>query len=138
MRSSEMVEEAAGPQEAVAPHVDAPSFPRQAYEEEVARLGMWVDGYLVRVWVHSVTSTRPWCAHWREHRDAVSVLHALWLSWQEMIETSQAGSVGPSLWIHTHLRPTLDFLRSAQGPFAACMRGPNRNEHRLPISALPT
>lgn len=124
-------------EQAPAPHIDAPSFPRESYDEELTRLAMWVDGYLVRVWVHSITTARPWCQQWREHRDAVSTLYALWLAWQELIETPIAGSSGPSAWIHTHLRPAMELLRAPHGPFAACMRGQSRNEHNLPTSALP-
>ncbi|MFC7331421.1 DUF4913 domain-containing protein [Marinactinospora rubrisoli] len=124
-------------EEKPAPHIDAPNFDRSSYEEEVNRLAMWVDGFLVPNFVYDPSQARPWCQQWRAHRDAVSVLFALWLAWQELIDTERSGSAGPSTWFNAHLRPHMEYLRSPTGPFASCMRGTSRNEHRLPISAQP-
>ncbi|WP_017541547.1 DUF4913 domain-containing protein [Nocardiopsis halophila] len=127
---------APAPEEPVAPHVDHPDFDRSTYVTVVRELGHWVDTYLVPVWVHSVSASAPWCTQWPQHRDAVSMLHALWLSWQYFIDTEQAGSVGPITWINTHLFPTMERLRSAKGPFAACMRATGRTDHRIPSPPL--
>jgi len=116
-------------------HLDSPAFPRHipgVMEEEQAKLYMWVEGYLVPTWVYEPSARRPWCVNWKEHPDAVSMLHATFRAFAELIDTEQAGLASPSTWIHHHLLPTLAYLRNPDGPFARCVRGPRQIEHALP------
>ncbi|MEY9210585.1 DUF4913 domain-containing protein (plasmid) [Thermobifida halotolerans] len=115
-------------------HLDSPAFPRHqagAEQAELAKLRTWVDGYVVPTWVYEPSSDRPWCLQWDRHPDAVSVLHAAYRAYQELMDTEIAGLASPSTWIHQHLLPTLAYLRSPDGPFSRCVRG-SRIEHELP------
>lgn len=131
------VEEPAHEPQAQFQHLDSPEFPRHikgAESEEMGKLVLWVSGYLVPTWVYEASSDRPWCLKWQEHADAVSMLHALYRAWQELIDTEQAGLASPSTWMHHHLLPALTYLRSPDGPFSRCVRGPRQIEHDLPES----
>ncbi|RCG23907.1 DUF4913 domain-containing protein [Streptomyces reniochalinae] len=102
----------------------------QAYAEELAALKVWVEDLLLPVYGREITSTRPWCAQWSEHPEAVARLHALWLAWQQFTD-AEAGLAGPSLWHRDHLDPGLMQLRAPDGPFSACTTRPSRPNHRL-------
>ncbi|WP_103503430.1 DUF4913 domain-containing protein [Streptomyces sp. SM14] len=104
-----------------------------AYTEELAALSAWVHHLLLPVYGREITASRPWCAQWTEHPEAVARLHGLWLAWQQLTD-AEAGLTGPSLWHRDHLDPALLHLRSPDGPFAACTTAPSRPHHRL----LPT
>lgn len=120
-------------------HLDSPAFPKHipgVKEEEQAKLYMWVEGYLVPTWVYEPSARRPWCVKWQEHPDAVSMLHAVFRAFAELIDTEQSGLASPSTWMHHHLLPALTYLRSPDGPFARCVRGPRQIEHALP-DAVP-
>ncbi|WP_063728765.1 DUF4913 domain-containing protein [Streptomyces sp. RTd22] len=100
------------------------------YAKELAALKVWVDDLLLPVYGREITSTRPWCAQWTEHPEAVARLHALWLAWQQFTDT-EAGLAGPSMWHRDHLDPTMLQLRASDGPFSACTTSPTRPNHRL-------
>ncbi|MDT3395323.1 DUF4913 domain-containing protein [Streptomyces sp. B1866] len=104
-----------------------------AYAVELHALTAWVDHLLLPVYGREITTTRPWCAQWHEHPEAVARLHGLWLAWQQLTAV-EAGLAGPSLWHRDHLDPAWQQLRAADGPFAACTTNANRPHHRL----LPT
>ncbi|MGW5017082.1 DUF4913 domain-containing protein [Streptomyces cacaoi] len=108
----------------------------QAYAEELAALRVWVEDLLLPVYGREITSTRPWCAQWAEHPEAVARLHALWLAWQQYTD-AEAGLSGPALWHRDHLDPTLLQLRAPDGPFSACTTSPSRPNHRLLASPAP-
>lgn len=108
----------------------------QAYAEELAALRVWVEDLLLPVYGREITSTRPWCAQWTEHPEAVARLHALWLAWQQYTD-AEAGLSGPALWHRDHLDPTLLQLRAPDGPFSACTTSPSRPNHRLLASPAP-
>ncbi|MFD8783792.1 DUF4913 domain-containing protein [Kitasatospora sp. NPDC059599] len=100
------------------------------YAAEVAELDFWVTHILLPVYGREIGSTRPWCAKWHEHPEAVARLHGLWLAWQQLT-TAEAGQSGPATWHRDHLDHTLLQLRSPDGPFAACTTSPSRLAHRL-------
>ncbi|GAB3211635.1 DUF4913 domain-containing protein [Marinactinospora thermotolerans] len=100
---------------------------RDAYRGELASLVGWVDDFLVPVYLGS---TGAWCPVWWEHHEAVGRLHALRLAYIELSDTSTAGPSGPGLWHRDHLDPTLDRLRSPDGPFAACLSAAGHVERR--------
>ncbi|MFF3069196.1 DUF4913 domain-containing protein [Kitasatospora sp. NPDC057936] len=100
------------------------------YAAELAELSFWVTHILLPVYGREVGSTRPWCAKWHEHPEAVARLHALWLAWQQLT-AAEAGHTGPSTWHRDHLDHTLLQLRSPDGPFAACTTSPSRLAHRV-------
>ncbi|MFI9332426.1 DUF4913 domain-containing protein [Kitasatospora sp. NPDC052868] len=100
------------------------------YAAELAALGNWVTHVLLPTYGREIGSTRPWCARWYEHQEAVARLHALWLAWQQLTDT-EAGLTGPSTWHRDHLDHTLLQLRAPDGPFAACTTSPARPNHRV-------
>ena len=109
----------------------------RAYDKELAALKTWVHDLLLPVYGREIHSTRPWCAQWTEHPEAVARLHALWLAWQQFTD-AEAGLAGPSLWHRDHLDPALLQLRSPDGPFSACTTSPSRPNHRLLAAPDPT
>ncbi|MFG2919057.1 DUF4913 domain-containing protein [Kitasatospora sp. NPDC048298] len=100
------------------------------YAAELAELSFWVTHILLPVYGREIGSTRPWCAKWHEHPEAVARLHALWLAWQQLT-TTEAGHAGPSTWHRDHLDHALLQLRAPDGPFAACTTSPSRPAHRV-------
>lgn len=120
-------------------HLDSAAFPRNqpgARETEVTKLRLWMEQYLVPTWIYEASSDRPWCNQWHRHPDAVSVLHAVYLAWLELLDADRSGLAAPSTWIHQHLRPALDYLRAPTGPFSLCIRG-TEIRHELP-EPIPT
>lgn len=124
-----------GPAEAASVFVLA--LAGQAYAEELAALKVWVEDLLLPVYGREITSTRPWCAQWTKHPEAVARLHALWLAWQQFTD-AEAGLSGPSMWHRDHLDPALLQLRAPDGPFSACTTSPTRPNHRLLPAPDPT
>lgn len=106
------------------------SMSGQPYAAELAELGNWVHRVLLPVYGREISSHRPWCERWHEHREAVARLHALWLAWKELT-SAEAGLTGPSIWQRDHLDNALLQLRSPDGPFAACTTDADRPNHRL-------
>ncbi|MGQ4410468.1 DUF4913 domain-containing protein, partial [[Kitasatospora] papulosa] len=103
---------------------------------ELAALSDWVNYLFLPVYGREISTSRPWCAHWHEHPEAVARLHALWLAWQQFTDT-EAGLSGPSTWHRDHLDQTLVHLRAPDGPFAACTTSPNRPNHRVLANPAP-
>ncbi|PZT76816.1 MULTISPECIES: DUF4913 domain-containing protein [unclassified Streptomyces] len=108
----------------------------EAYEAELAALSDWVNYLLLPVYGREISTTRPWCAQWHEHPEAVARLHALWLAWQQLTD-AEAGLSGPSTWHRDHLDQTLLHLRAPDGPFAACTTSPARPGHRVLATPAP-
>lgn len=108
----------------------------EAYATELAALSDWVDYLLLPVYGREISTTRPWCARWHEHPEAVARLHALWLAWQQLTDT-EAGLSGPSTWHRDHLDQALAQLRAPDGPFAACTTSPTRPNHRVLAAPVP-
>ncbi|MFF5336905.1 DUF4913 domain-containing protein [Streptomyces sp. NPDC013181] len=108
----------------------------EAYETELAALSDWVNYLLLPVYGREISTTRPWCAQWHEHPEAVARLHALWLAWQQLTDI-EAGLSGPSTWHRDHLDQTLAHLRAPDGPFAACTTSPSRPSHRVLTTPAP-
>ncbi|MER7772381.1 DUF4913 domain-containing protein [Kitasatospora sp. NPDC096140] len=100
------------------------------YAAELAELSAWVTHLLLPVYGREIGSTRPWCAKWHEHPEAVARLHALWLAWQQLT-AAEAGQSGPSTWHRDHLDHAIAQLRAPDGPFAACATSPSRPAHRV-------
>ncbi|MFD9503433.1 DUF4913 domain-containing protein [Streptomyces sp. NPDC060035] len=107
----------------------------EAYAVELAALSDWVNYLFLPVYGREISTSRPWCAQWHEHPEAVARLHALWLAWQQFTD-AEAGLSGPSSWHRDHLDQTLVHLRAPDGPFAACTTSPTRPNHR--VLATPT
>ncbi|MFE9042500.1 DUF4913 domain-containing protein [Streptomyces sp. NPDC007818] len=108
----------------------------EAYAVELAALSNWVNHLLLPVYGREISATRPWCAQWHEHPEAVARLHALWLAWQQLTDT-EAGLAGPSTWHRDHLDQALVHLRAPDGPFAACTTSPTRPNHRVLSTPAP-
>ncbi|MBF9071805.1 DUF4913 domain-containing protein [Streptacidiphilus sp. NEAU-YB345] len=106
------------------------AFDPDAYAAEVEAMTLWVDEILLGVFGAEVTATRPWCTRWPEHRDAVAMLHMLWLGWQQLT-AGDAGLLGPVTWLRDVFFPVMDRLRAPDGPFAACTTDPSRPTHRV-------
>ncbi|MGW9421734.1 DUF4913 domain-containing protein [Streptomyces koyangensis] len=108
----------------------------EAYAAELDALSDWVNYLLLPVYGREISSSRPWCAQWPEHPEAVARLHALWLAWQQYTD-AEAGLSGPSTWHRDHLDHTLVHLRAPDGPFAACTTSANRPNHRVLATPAP-
>lgn len=108
----------------------------EAYTVELAALSEWVNYLFLPVYGREISTTRPWCARWHEHPEAVARLHALWLAWQQFTD-AEAGLAGPSTWHRDHLDQTLAHLRAPDGPFAACTTSANRPNHRVLVTPAP-
>lgn len=108
----------------------------EAYTVELAALSDWVNYLFLPVYGREISTTRPWCAQWYEHPEAVARLHALWLAWQQLTD-AEAGLAGPSAWHRDHLDQTLVHLRAPDGPFAACTTSPTRPNHRVLTTPAP-
>ena len=108
----------------------------EAYTVELAALSDWVDYLFLPVYGREISTSRPWCAQWHEHPEAVARLHALWLAWQQLTD-AEAGLSGPSVWHRDHLDQTLVHLRAPDGPFAACTTSPTRPNHRVLTTPAP-
>ncbi|MFB7301005.1 DUF4913 domain-containing protein [Streptomyces rubiginosohelvolus] len=108
----------------------------EAYAAELAALSDWVNYLFLPAYGREISSSRPWCAQWHEHPEAVARLHALWLAWQQLTDT-EAGLSGPSTWHRDHLDQTLVHLRAPDGPFAACTTSPTRQNHRVLVTPAP-
>ncbi|WP_369185359.1 DUF4913 domain-containing protein [Streptomyces sp. Y1] len=104
----------------------------EALGAELRLLAEWVESVLVPGCLAEVSANARWCHRWIEHWDAVGVLHAMWLAWQELTNPATCGLTGPSLWYRDHYRPHITDLRGPGGPFAGCTKGEHRTEHRLP------
>ncbi|MET8540249.1 DUF4913 domain-containing protein [Kitasatospora sp. NPDC004799] len=101
-------------------------------DAELRLLAEWVEGVLVPGCLGEASADARWCHRWIEHWDAVGVLHAMWLAWQELTDPATCGYTGPSIWYRDHYRPHIADLRGPGGPFAGCTKGEHRTGHRLP------
>ncbi|MFD5030270.1 DUF4913 domain-containing protein [Streptomyces sp. NPDC058405] len=108
----------------------------ETYVVELAALSDWVNHLFLPVYGREISTTRPWCAQWHEHPEAVARLHALWLAWQQLTD-AEAGLSGPSTWHRDHLDQVLVHLRAPDGPFAACTTSPTRPNHRVLATPAP-
>ncbi|MEV7088024.1 DUF4913 domain-containing protein [Streptomyces sp. NPDC093085] len=108
----------------------------EAYAAELAALSDWVNYLFLPVYGREISTSRPWCAQWHEHPEAVARLHALWLAWQQLTD-AEAGLSGPSTWHRDHLDQALVHLRAADGPFGACTTSPSRLNHRVLATPAP-
>ena len=108
----------------------------EAYTVELAALSDWVNYLFLPVYGREISTSRPWCAQWHEHPEAVARLHALWLAWQQLTD-AEAGLSGPSTWHRDHLDQALEHLRAPDGPFAACTTSPTRPNHRVLATPAP-
>ncbi|MDX2624058.1 DUF4913 domain-containing protein [Streptomyces sp. WI03-5b] len=128
---------AAGPEQANGPaSVFIVALGGETYAVELAALSDWVNYLFLPIYGREISTSRPWCAQWHEHPEAVARLHALWLAWQQFTDT-EAGLSGPSTWHRDHLDQTLAHLRAPDGPFAACTTNPNRPNHRVLSTPAP-
>lgn len=108
----------------------------EAYAVELTALTDWVNYLFLPVYGREISTTRPWCAQWHEHPEAVARLHALWLAWQQLTD-AEAGLSGPSTWHRDHLDQALVHLRAPDGTFAACTTSPTRPNHRVLATPAP-
>lgn len=106
------------------------------YDAEITALRDWVNHLFLPVYGREISTTRPWCAQWEQHPEAVARLHALWLAWQQLTDV-EAGLSGPSTWHRDHCDQALVHLRAPDGPFAACTTSANRPNHRLLATPAP-
>ncbi|WP_433533067.1 DUF4913 domain-containing protein [Micromonospora sp. CA-263727] len=106
----------------------------EEYVEELRRLSSWVEDLLLPVYGGEVSSSSPWCPRWREHPEAIAYLHGLWLAWQERTGPKAQAS-DPATWHQSYLWPTMEALRSANGPFAGCKPGLHRPKDRPEVEA---
>lgn len=85
--------------------------------EEYPDLDAWVRDYFCATFSRPLGGEFRWCAQWREHREAVLRLEALWCSWNAL---RRDPALGMSTWFHQFLDPQLGILLGARGPFSQC------------------
>src|SRR4051812_29699078 len=54
--------------------------PQLAYRS----LDAWVNDYFTVVFARAVGGEMRWCSQWRDHREALTRLEALWRSWETL------------------------------------------------------
>lgn len=86
-------------------------------KEEYPDLESWVSDYFRAVFSRPLGGEFRWCENWREHREAVIRLDALWQSWKSF---RYAPSGGMATWLQHFLDPQLVTLLGVHGPFAGC------------------
>ena len=86
-------------------------------EDRYPNLDSWVQDYFCATFQRPLGGEFRWCSQWREHREAVVRLDALWCSWKAL---RRDPAVGMSTWFHQFLDPQLGALLAARGPFAQC------------------
>lgn len=86
-------------------------------EEDHPDLDSWVAGYFCATFSRPLGGEFRWCSHWREHREAIVRLNALWCSWKAL---RRDPALGMATWLQQFLDPQLGVLLSARGPFAHC------------------
>ncbi|GLY02441.1 MULTISPECIES: DUF4913 domain-containing protein [Actinoplanes] len=110
-------------------------LPEPDFSIELSLLAQWVHGLLVPAYAEEVTSARPWCTQWWMHTSAIAQLHGLWLAWQQLTGP-KADRLGPTSWHRDFLAPTMNALRSPDGPFAGCKPRTHRDKEAPPIEAF--
>lgn len=92
-------------------------------EDDYLDLDSWVHDYFCATFPRPLGGEFRWCSQWREHREAVVRLDALWCSWKAL---RRDPTLGLSTWLHNFLDPQLLVLLGARGPFVSC--SPDRHE----------
>jgi len=86
-------------------------------EQDYPDLDIWVRDYFCATFQRPLGGEFRWCSQWREHREAVVRLDALWCSWKAL---RRDPALGISTWLHQFLDPQLGIVLGARGPFAQC------------------
>lgn len=90
---------------------------RPAGDDDYPDLDSWVRDYFCATFSRPLGGEHRWCSQWREHREAVLRLDALWSSWKAL---RRDPALGMSTWLHQCLDPQLLALLGPRGPFASC------------------
>ncbi|PWJ52659.1 protein of unknown function [Quadrisphaera granulorum] len=86
-------------------------------ETDYANLDDWVNGYFCATFSRPLGGEFRWCSQWREHREAVVRLEALWCSWRAL---RRDPALGMATWLHQFLDPQITMLMAPRGTFAHC------------------
>jgi len=97
-------------------------------DDDYPSLDRWVRDYFCATLSRPLGGEFRWCSQWREHREAVVRLDALWCSWRAL---RRDPALGMSTWFHNFLDPQLTTLLSARGPFSACSLNRHEKETSL-------
>lgn len=90
-----------------------------AYPDAVS----WLEGYLVQIWRHGADGN--WCRYWWRHAEAVTIIEALWRTWEHL---RTEGPTGMAVWLRDYLNPLMHQLTAKTGTFADCRA--QTSEHR--------
>lgn len=86
-------------------------------EDPYPTLDSWVQDYFCATFQRPLGGEFRWCSQWREHREAVVRLGALWCSWKAL---RRDPALGLSSWFHNFLDPQLSIIMGSKGPFVQC------------------
>lgn len=102
---------------------------QKAVEPVYDSLDAWVENYFCIVFARTVGGEIRWCAHWRDHPEAVTRLEALWRCWEAL---RLDPNLGLSTWLTSFADPQLAQLLSRLGPFAQCTNERHAAARRMP------
>jgi hypothetical protein len=99
---------------------------------DLAILDAWVQAELLPTFTRQPGTTRPWCAQWWDHPEAVLRLEGMRRAWLALATTP----TGISVWLRDHADPALEQLLHPGGTFSLCdvMHARRHN----PIPPLPS
>jgi hypothetical protein len=104
---------------------------------DLAVLDAWVRSELLPTFTRQPGSTRPWCAQWWDHPEAVLRLEGMRRAWLALADTP----TGISVWLRDHADPSLGELLHPGGTFSLCdVMHARRHDPipPLPSDPLPT
>jgi hypothetical protein len=118
------------------PQPAEPVIPAQPDRMDIDVLAEWVEANIGR-WAQRKLARHPgqagfvWCAHWRKHPEAITLLWALRRAWLDRV--TQPGPAMLEYFLH-YFYPALNALADPLGPFHACAA----NQHTNSPTLLPT
>src|SRR4051812_30741430 len=92
--------------------MNAPLIQPRVYDDPFE----WFNGFFAPMFRRPETIS--WCLEWHEHEEAVQVVHAMWLTWEQV----QADPTGDNeiIWLRDIMYPMMDRLTDMHGTFHGC------------------
>lgn len=94
----------------------------------------WFNGYLAGVYARP--KDLVWCLEWQEHEEAVQVIEAMWLTWEEMEQTPNGDN--KVIWLRDIMYPLMERLTEPNGTFSGCSWVDHKHKpYTFPLNAPP-
>ena len=94
----------------------------------------WVEEWFVRAFARSSLTGVRWCPYWWEHVEALTVLTAMWRSWEV---SRRDRDTGMARWLHSCAYPLLRELWDGAGTFRNCTATSHVAPAALPYVSAP-